>query len=469
MKPTRVATAFAALVPIAAATAQQSAPVPAGYYVVSAAAEVRKPQALGGLWLVHPRRDQIAAIGNLPSPLIAGASSVLHRASDGSLVVGHLDVQGQPIDVYVVRLVKLPNGYAYDPSSSSSIALGLATGFFPGKPMGVQDMAWLPDGNLLGLVANVGGGPVNGEVLVHVDLTSSTVTPLDAFGMPQEYPLALAHDPGSGLAFVSLAGDPSGSVAPEIWAGNPFDGSPWRSLATLPADAHGLQIQLGRLFALCETAPPVLLEIAIDPARWGQVLKSALLRGFGTDALCAEPTTGGWTSVDNSIPGTPTVTHVDMHMNISTIANSSPGTWGILTGIVWNQTPIVYGAPSPVPGPEYRWDLWPDPDLLPLAGNMQFHLRVQRTDGEIHPGVWFACDGRADPPIPLPPLGLELLLGGSVLVPGGVVPLDGSPIPLPIPNSAALIGVGICLQSLHLDPSAAMQWAMSEGAEFTIL
>lgn len=471
MKPIRLASALALLLPVAVgpAGAQQTEPVPAGYYVVSASTQTRtNPPIPGGLWLVHPRRDQVQAVGKLPAPLITGANAVLYRASDATLVVGHLDTVGRPIELHVVQLIKRGAGWEYDPVGSSSIRLGVATAYFPGMPMGVHQMAWLPDGDLLVQVANVGGGPVQGQVLARIDLKSSSVTPIDLTGAPRLYPLAMAHDSRSGLAFVSFQSDPATGWPSDVWAVDPLDGAEWQPLCNLPGDAHGLQLSAGRLVALCTTSPPRLLEIGIHGTEYGRILKTISVPGLGTGGFCAETTTGGWTCLENSVPGSSTVNHLDMPGFLTTVASPPPGTWGILTGIAWSPNPIVYGLSSPLPGPDYRWQLGPDPRLMPMAGNLQFSLEVRRADGDCHPGVWFLCDGRANPPIQLPLFGVELLLCGSMIVPGGAVPID-RPIPLPIPNSAALIGVGLCLQTLHADPTVPTLWAMSEGVELTIL
>ncbi len=468
------------VVTAAALAAPASSQVPDGYYAVSS---WRQPASVftgdGGIYLAHPRRPgSLLCVTGLPAALTGagyggsgslGASGIVLDPSTGHLVVGTTAPARQPISLHVVSLTgtagtvvrTIPLGRARNPG-------GAILQFAFVQP----DVVLVAANNLAGLPA--GTGPTTWVQVFTTNLTTGAVTPLSFGGWnPTGAVRAVAYDRVSGMAYLGVETPTSSALyrfplqAPaQVSTMLPGMSGACRNLA-VESDGNVIvsSVQLNG------AGLPSLLRVDPDPPFATTALSTTWAN---VRAVAVEPTTGALALAGSRLLASTATGGVHWFEQatgaITPLANLTLcGARGPLSGIAVAPAPVRCGTPSG-PSPTYRWSTSPHPDRLPRAGNAAFFVDVAWPAPATSPalGVCFAGVAKAAQPIPIPSLGVSLLLDPAALLSLPMILQPGSRrsvLSFPLPTSAPL-GAALFLQSLHL---AGTGVHATEGLRVTIL
>jgi hypothetical protein len=435
----------------AAAPAQ----VPDGHYVTAHFSA--QNLGTGGLFTFHPRNGSWIRVTGLPqeltglgSPFSIGANAVA-ILPDRTVVAGPISAPNATLTLYHLWIT---NGMG---TVLRAIPLGVGISGLRAQVAEVEVLG--PDRVLVAVSTITKGalgppGPLVGHQLGIVTLSTGAVIPCPLVPMPQGVANAVAGD--ARWAYVAMFD--SVATRTDIWrVDHTMPNLPPTLLIQLPqAQINGLELR-GNLLVTTGS------QRATIDVRTGTVLAQC---PFSANAAETETVTGMVAGVNGS------AANQDVWWSLpcgpkTLLAAPPTGGWGLPGGIAVARNPIVYGGPSPVPGPDYRFRLDPNPGGMPLLGNTTFSLSVAGSTGGAAAGAWLLSFGPQQPSLPI--LGIDLHVSLPLL--WASWPIQASPtqpavLPLGVPPNPNYIGIRLFVQSVHVHGAGL---AASEGVRLTVL
>jgi hypothetical protein len=433
-----------------------------------------------GLFEVPLSGGQATPITGLPAVLQAaggnswrqGVGSVVYRATDGALVVGTIASATAPAAGAISLFVLYLNGSAVDSSRTVQIQLGTALG----GSVGGARVFLMPDdrilvsasqpsgplvggamaGNLIAIVdtstqpptftfpptpaptSSVGGAAVDvtGNVIYYGDTVNiglpTRVSDLYRWDLTTNQACSIGSWPGEVLCGICCEDD-----------GSLYVSSNDANLIT--HKVHHVQpngCNLASYSTVLGTLPIAALNSDIDRATGTMIVSTA---SFGP---------GFSPSYFNSLAT------FDLNSGATNLFAAPPvAGWGNMAGVTIHNAIRSYGSPSDGAN-RYWFENLPNPGGQPILGS-NFSLEIHSSGAPMASGIGLSLN-RAF----LPMLGIDVLIdfGNAVLVAlPATLPATYN---LPLPSNAALHGLEVFAQSVHLEPGNVL--AASRGLSITV-
>ena len=434
--------------------------VPDGYVVFGS---FQSSSGTNGIYFAHPRDTAATAIEvtGLPANLSVigngtrGCASLLRRPSDGALIAGERAATDQGVDLHVLRLSGNHVVFAQLFSCGTSGGAGEIPqcGLLPDERVVVAATGLTP-GGALSVFTN---GSYGWQGLAILDTVSGSLLPIPVTNWNQFVGvingLAVSSD-GTTVYVASYISATAGA----LWS-VPTAGGTATQVATLSSGASNVTVDLdGTVLVTALNGPPNLFRYR--PATG--VLEIVATTTGPLNAVAIEAVTGNYFLATANSGGPPrsliwrTPTGPD-----NLLLDPSAG---IISGMDSNPNPESYGVGTAGVS-SYWWRSEASQDALPLAGNAQFSLTVDADQGALASGM-IAVSFAATPPTSV--LGLQVLIEPTGAVPVGVTLVDTATVPLPLPTTAAVVGLELFAQAFFVElPGGAL--VASPGLAITIL
>lgn len=444
------AASFASLFALASFAPAQ---VPDGWYVYGAFSPNRGPI---GVFMSHPRSPATpTSVSNLQGDLtVTGPSCIVHRASDGAILVGERAPTDSSVDVHVIHL----EGTSVLWDASFSVGTG-------GPCCGeVPQMGLLPDGRVVLAATDVAAGPLmNYKTTSYgwqgvgiLDTESGLLTSIDVTNGAQIIDvfngLAIAPDAQSVYAGTYVSASQG-----DIWQ-IPIGGGAATLVTSVPAGLSNMAFDpAGDLWVTTLDPAQGLFRVDVTSGIAAPVPQS----NGSLNAIAFEEATGSLAALSANA-GNPVRSVFWMEPNGAEHLLTSPG-FGTLSGVAVHHNPEVFGDGSPGLS-SYEWQM-PNPGGLPVAGNAAFGLTVRSTGA---PAPGFVAIATAAAASPIRVLGVTMHLDPASILLSTPLPYPAPMIlSVPIPNMPSVIGATLFLQSFHVE--SATQIAATPAVRFTVM
>ncbi len=434
-----------------------SAQVPQGHYVFGTFGGA--PQLQKGIFFTHPRNpDTPTSITGLRGDLIVtGASCILHRTSDGALLVGERAPVGGSVDLHLIEL----DGNQVRLDASFSVGTG---GSCCGE---IPQMALLPDGRVLVAATDVDAGPLRNYLTTNYGWQGLGTVDLDT-GLVSSIPIsngASIVDVFNGMALAPDAsaaylGTYVSSTQGDIWRVPLPAGGAATLVASVPSGLSNMAFDNnGELLVTTLDANGALFRVDVSTGAVNQITQTnGALNGIANEAV-----TGNFALVSSS-GGNPARSVFWMEPNGTEHLLSSPG-FATPSGIAVHENPAVFGNGSGTVS-DYPWVLAPNPGGLPLVGNQSFSVTLDvPSTMPASMSLSLLSLARNDAPFVVEGVDVWVDLGSllATVVGPGFPPLAFS---LPIPNDQNLVGATLYAQILTQERDGTLSG--SPGLSFSI-